>query len=236
MSSQTDRVISIVDAARLIFRTRNPTDEHIHRVYKQMKSRTLAVHDASGPPLKWSTTEEAVADFLAANKIEQTLGHPAIAAAKQRAKWTSNVGVSALPPNYEEESATLREMYHGIWKEYFMAVILRRRAAHHSKNFRRAVVVGQAIWLVGMLGVFFGTFRLGFQSTPPERLAIERWIDVNTDEYRVTRWYPSKALDGGMHVRVEYRYQKDSRRSIHTDRTFSVQGDAVSEVSDDTGE
>jgi hypothetical protein len=232
MSSTTDRVISIIDAARLIFRTRNPTDEQIHRVYKQMKSRSLAVHDVSGPPLKWTTTEEAVADFLAANKIDQTLGHPAIAAAKQRAKWTSKDTPSVLPPNYEEESATLREMYHGIWKEYFMAVILRRRAAHHSKKFRGAVVVGQVVLLIGMLGLFVGMFRLAFLPMPPEQLAIQHWLAENTDEYRVTRWHPSKEVDGGMLVRVEYRYQKDSRRSIHTDRTFSVQGDVVTEVPD----
>jgi hypothetical protein len=236
MSSKTDRIISIVDAARLIFRTRNPTDEQIHRVYTQMKSRALAVHDSSGPPLKWLTTEEAVADFLAANKIEQTLGHPAIAAAKQRAKWTSKDAPSSLPPNYEEESEMLREVYHGIWKEYFLAVILRRRAAHHSKKFRRTVVVGQAVLLVGMLGRFFGTFRLAFQPTPPERLVIERWIDENTDDYSITRWHSSKSLGGAVVVRVEYRYQKDSRRSIHTDRTFSVQGEVVTEVSDDAGE
>ena len=54
----------------------------------------------------------------------------------------------------------------------------------------------------------------------------------NTDDYAVTRWHPTETDPDGakMRVRVQYRYKKDSPRWIHTDRTFQVAENHVTEL------
>lgn len=232
MATSSDRPISMIDAARLIFRTRTPSDKQVHRIYQLMKAGALTVRNFAGPPLKWTTTEAAVADFLAAGQVHRTLGHPAVEAAKKRAALQATESPTQLPANYEEESVKLRGVYQSIWRDYFLAVMLRRRTAHRSRTFQRAVVAGQVILLLTMIVTFIGGFRYTFLPAPPEHLAIEHWIELNTDEFHVSKWHPTvPASDGdGSVVRVEYRYQKESQRWIYTDRTFRVCGDEVTEI------
>jgi hypothetical protein len=125
-------------------------------------------------------------------------------------------------------------VYRGIWRDYFLAVMLRRRIAHRSVVFHRAVLAGQIVVLLSIVVLAFGLSR-SIKPTPPERSAIERFLVVQTDSFHIERWHPSRtSADGtGLLVEVEYRYTKDSRRVVHTRRTFRVAGDEVSEVSDE---
>ena len=68
----SERVLSIVEATRLIYRTRTPTDQQIHRIYEQMKAGLLRTHQRGGSPLRWTTTEDALAEFLG-TKVGPTL-------------------------------------------------------------------------------------------------------------------------------------------------------------------
>jgi hypothetical protein len=233
MSISSERSVSIIDAARFIYRTRSPSDRQVHCVYQQMKAGTLRVRHYAGPPLKWTTTEEALAEFLAASQLERSLGHQAVEAAKKRSTiGNADEHTAQLPHHYEEESEKLRDVYQGIWRDYFLALLLRRRMVHRSVAFHRAVIGGQVMLLVALVATFIGGIRFTFEHTPPEHTAIERWLGENTDEHQVTRWHaPEAAPDGnGSIIRVQYRYQKDSRRSIYTDRTFQVAGDEVTEL------
>ena len=72
-------------------------------------------------------------------------------------------------------------------------------------------------------------------TAPPEQQAVEGWIAEHTDAYTVTRWLPTQPdpVGLGLIVSVEYRYRRNSPRWIHTERTFLVDGNSVSEVVDD---
>lgn len=234
MTTSSDRVLSIVDAARVIYRTRSPSDKQVHRVYEQMKIGTLKVRDYGGPPLKWTTTEEALAEFLAANQVERAKAQQAIQDAIRRSREGADEKPIARTTDDANEMEKLRDVYRHIWRDYFLAVMLRRRVQHRSKTFHRAVVGGQMLLLVVLVGTFIGGVRLTFRPTPPEHKAVERWLADNTDEYKVTRWHPIEpAVNGeGAVVRVEYRYFKDSRRAIYTDRIFRVIADDVTELTE----
>src|SRR5690349_18112696 len=69
MDTRSDCEVSIIDAARIIYHTRAPNDGQIHRVYALMKSGALRPNANAGPPLKWTTTELSLADFLAAHRV-----------------------------------------------------------------------------------------------------------------------------------------------------------------------
>src|SRR5690606_35933167 len=125
-------------------------------------------------------------------------------------------------------------VYHGIWREYFLAVMLRRRGRHQSRTFQRAVLAGQVGLLSLLLGVFLLTaMHLTRQTLSAEQRAVQSWIADQTDAYAIKRWYPP-VPDGApdtLLLRVEYRYQSGSKRWVHTNRTFRVTPDSVAELS-----
>lgn len=232
MAATQDRTISIVDAARLIFRTSTPSDKHVHRVYELMKIGAIKVRDHGGSPLKWTTTEVALAEFLASQReAHSNLVRASHRLAKPNAEMEPTGPLAALHED-DEEAEKLRDVYRGIWRDYFLAVMLRRRVSHRSHAFARWVVAGQVIVLLAMVGAFAGAFRIAWLPTPAEHIAIERWIDEHTDDHAVLRWFPAEedAMAEGAVVRVQYRYQKDSNRWIHTDRRFQVLADTVTEL------
>jgi hypothetical protein len=232
MLHSADKELSIVEAARVIFRTAVPSDEQIQRVYKRMKAGTIPVRAYGGDPLKWTTTETALADFLAAQMIRGPSGASRVSAPREHAHAAppANAGTSS---RRARQAKRLRGVYYGMWRDYFLAVMLRRRMAHRSAAFRRAVLAGQVGLLALFAGVLAGAVRLAREPIVPEHVAIERWIDERTDRHQVVRWHPAQlARDGnGVTIEVEYRYAKDSARTITTRRTFRVAGEQVEEVS-----
>jgi hypothetical protein len=232
MSVIHDRTVTIVDAARLIFRTSAPDDRQVHRVYELMKVGAIRVRDCGGSPLRWTTTEGALADFL----TSQREARMKVQRSSQRLR-KPNAGLGDEHPlaalhEDDEESDKLRGVYRNIWRDYFLAVMLRRRVGHRTHLFARWVVVGQVVVLLTLIGTFAGVVRLTWNPKPAEHAAIECWIAENTDDFGVTRWFPFEEVAdvAGTVVRVQYRYQKESRRWIHTDRRFQVLGDTVTEL------
>jgi hypothetical protein len=233
MAANAEHVISIVEAARLIFRTSTPSDGQIHRIYELMKSGALQVHAFRGSPLRWTTTEEALAEFLAAHRVQQVKSSHAA-----HVEVAEKPALQADPPpprkaNDADETDLLLDVYRGIWRDYFRAVFLRRHAEHRSRAFARAVTAGQALVLLAFVTLAACSVRWAVVLVPPEQKAVERWLKAETDDYAVTRWYPPEPVEGGqiVEVRVEYRYVKDSHRWIHTDRTFRVADGVAAEVS-----
>lgn len=220
--------MSVVQAARTLFRTRTPSDEQVHRVFRLMKSGALAVRDASGAPLAWTTTESALADFLAENETRRA----GTAQAKESSSRRTAGAAGKVAAVYPDQGDKLREVYHEIWRDYFLAVMFRRRTANRTVFFRRAVLAGQVVLLATMVVAIVTCIRgMGAWNEPPERQHVKRWIEQNTDEFSIKRWLASTPADaGGVLVEVEYRYQKESPRWVHTSRTFHVAGEAVEEV------
>ncbi len=261
MSGVSHRPLSLVEVARLIFRTPHPSDQQIGRVFERMKAGALRVHHRGATPRDWTTTEESLAEFMANEMLKRQNAAPRAAtaarpAATPRTSFTATAsrvstsvvarqpaarqvphgrtaqGHVALPRAGADHD--MRGVYRGIWRDYFLAVMLRKRIAHRSVNFHRAVLAGQVGILLTIVGLVL-TVRHSFKRTPPERIAIKQYLAVNTDTFHVERWHPSQPdrSGDGLLVEVEYRYKKESNRAIHTRRTFRVLGDEVSEVADE---
>jgi len=261
MSGVGQKPLSLVEVARLLFRTPHPSDQQIGRVFERMKAGALRVHQRGATPRDWTTTEESLAEFMANEMLKRQNAAPrpvavARSAASARTGATGTVArgtASAATPQSKARpaahgrpakrsdkqqrasaAADMRGVYHGIWRDYFLAVMLRNRTAHRSVNFHRAVLAGQFGVLLTIVGLVLGMSR-SFEGTPPERIAIKHFLVSQTDTFQVERWHPSRATESGegLLVEVEYRYTKECTRAIHTRRTFRVVGDDVSEVADE---
>lgn len=220
MLGTSERPVSLIEATRTLFRTRTPSEAQIERVFRLMKSGALAAHDGGANRLRWTTTEAALAECLAKNQIRHTR-----TIAQDYASTTGD----------QEFPAAIERVYCNLWREYFLAVMFRRRVRRRAVAFRRAVLAGQVLLLLMMIATLVGTARqLAFFTSPPaEHVAIERWIEEQTDDFSITRWYPSRPSgDGqGVIVDVDYRYRKESPRWIHTNRSFVVEQESVAERS-----
>lgn len=263
MSGVSHRHLSLVEVARLIFRTAHPSDQQIGRVFERMKAGALRVHQRGATPRDWTTTEESLAEFMANEMLKRqntaprpvATAHTAATPRQGTTTTVSRVSKSVATANAQARPLPhgrtakghaallradagadhdMRGVYRGIWRDYFLAVMLRKRIAHRSVNFHRAVLAGQVVVLLTIVGLVLGV-RHSFARTPPERIAINRYLAGQTDTFHIERWHPSQATKPGegLLVEVEYRYTKESKRAIHTRRTFRVVGDEVSEVADE---
>lgn len=225
MSKSDGRPLSIAQAAKIIFHTDSPTDQHIGRVYQRMKAGAIRVHDRARAPRDWTTTERAVADFLASESMRHTHPH----SARQR----PSQGSSAANHNAIGRPV-MSGVYRSILTEYFLALMLRQRMHHRSLAFRRAVVAGQVLLLSASLAIIVSTIRWASVPSAPERIAVEKHLRLNNDRCWITRWYPSQpsADDHSVLVEVEYRYTHDSPRVISTRRQFQYDGHTVREVTE----
>ncbi|MGD9645790.1 MAG: hypothetical protein AB7U73_08765 [Pirellulales bacterium] len=249
MSSTPRRSLSVVEAARLLFRTPTPDDQQIGRVFERMKSGALRVHQRGRNPREWTTTEESLAEFMANEMLKRQRAAGSTARAPRRVEARS-VGTAPVRPSTNARAPArrpslnprkpnaaaddMRGVYRGIWRDYFMAVMLRKRMAHRSVAFHRAVLAGQVAMLLAIVGLAVGTWQ-SLAPTPAEHQSIKRHLAEATDTFRVERWHPGRVTDDGsaLLVEVEYRYTKESPRVIHTRRTFRVSGEEVSEVTED---
>lgn len=219
MSSLSGRRVSLTQAAQVLYCTRAPSDEQLHRVTQLMKAGELPPREQRGSPLSWETTDTAVAEFMARSHMKHAIASPKTV----RAKIASQ----------KENLTELHGVYRSLWQDYFMSVFLRRRMSHRSAMFHRAVTGGQVLMLLSIL-VLLSTAVDQLQQfrAPPEHDSIESWIQENTDAFSIKQWHPTvpEPEGHGLLVRVEYRYRKESSRWVHTDRTFLVNGDEVEEV------
>jgi len=221
------RRLSIADAACVLYRTDSPSDEQIGRVFERMKAGAIEVVDRDCAPRDWLTTEQSLADFVAATMVRRQTPkrgtQPSVAATLA----TQRPAVAGRG----RDAGQLATMYHSIWRDAFLAVLLRKRLAHRSHAFHRAALCAQIVLLLMLVGTVFGAVRWTVAPVVPEHRAIEAWIDAETDTHSVVRWHPPQAAEGGgTLIEVEYRYTKDTTRVITTRRTFQVRGDTVQEV------
>jgi hypothetical protein len=223
MTSSTDKTLSMIEAARLLYRAKSPTPAQVGHVQKLVKAGTLRAVNNRGAPSQWTTSESAIADFLAHQSAE-----------RQSAEQAAHTGDSMLAPSLAKSPADavrLQALYQGLWRDYFLAVLLRRRATHRSAAFQHAVLAGQVLLLLLLVGAMVLGVGLTATFDSPEQVAIERYLAENNDHYTIVRWHdPEPAEGGGTIVRVEYSYRKESVRPVVTDRRFLVQGDSVTEI------
>ncbi len=130
----------------------------------------------------------------------------------------------------EPTASQVRQVYHDILKEYFQALILRRRTRHTTRRFGRAVLAGQVGLLLVFVAAVAGSVKPLFSNSPPEQAAIQQWLGEHAPGYKVTKWYPPEPDGEGVRVRVQYRYRTRQGKGIHTDRLFVIEDNHVTRV------
>lgn len=208
MTAQADRRISFRRAAEMIYRTSKPTPQQIQRVAELTAQGELS-GDSRG------TTADAVAAFITKISLQKQ----------------GSGGVARPGPRGQRQSDQMQHVYQETLKQYFLAVLLRRKVHNATRAFRRAVLAGQ-IALLAAVGLFvLLSIRTMFPPMSPERTAAVNWIEENTERHRIIKFHPTEFdNDGKAKLWVEYHYTTPQGRSVDTRREFTVAGGKVVSV------
>ncbi len=231
MTSQRGRRLTPLDVAEIWFGTRSPSADQLRKVLARMQSGALALTDASAPPARWTTTEQALATFLAARRASKD--------AVRRGNGAAGPSASDPVPTtladahlLHHKNSMLRGAYRNVWSDYFLAVMIRRRVPHASRAFGRAVIAGQLIVVAIIAFMVVEATGAWAPGRPIEQQLVDDHLTTQHDWHQVEQWHPpEKDNEGRQVVRVEYRYRDgDSSRVVSTDRRFTVGTDHVTEV------
>lgn len=223
--------LGVREAAQLIYQTSQPTPTQIHRVRARLKSGALkGTLDNKGC---WTTTSEQVARYLAEQSVYQEIAKRDAVSKTRRLRQMDQSGPGTLD---RAAARRLSSAYRDVLRDYFLALIMRRKMRDRSQWFQRCVLAGQAIIVLALFLRAATAFRASFGMASPERALVERWIaETAGSRYQIIRWYPVEAsADGaGVIVPVEYRYFRKGGKPIETDRRFLVVGDEVRQLDSD---
>ena len=227
--TDTGRRLSIDEAAQLIYHTRQPTQVQLDKVRLKLLKGILRGNSRGS----W-VASESVAAYMAARVVTGQ----ANLQGKNSAEQGNTEGINRAGPSAMSDRRQSRELsrtYRSSLRDYFAAVIRRRRPEHATAAFDRAVLIGQiAFVVVPLLFAVISYSRL--TAPPPERAAVKQWIAKNHKEYQVVEWFPPhpQADGAGSSIRVKYRYFTKFRKAIVTERTFIVRdGHAALDASSD---
>jgi hypothetical protein len=203
----SSQVISVVEAARRIYNTAQPTPEQVGRTAKKIEAGTLA----RGPRGGMTTTVDAVAEFMAR---------------REAARAGAHLLQGGSPPGSEAvtHTATFSPFYRGVLKEYFLAVVLRRKIANRSPVFYRLVLAGQALLLAGLL-LLLATGAVATMRTavlPADQRAVQAWLQTKYSDCEVDEF---QTLPNSK-VRARFHY-KVNRRVIRSELSFTVKDGQV---------
>ena len=227
MTIPKDKTLTLIEVARLVFRTKSPSEAQVARVQKLLQSGLVRECQCAGPPAQWTTTTAGLADYLA----QESLKRQAAKQATDSGKPSPTQSLFDGSVQEEQNTTQLKSLYKGLWSEYFLTVFMQRKAVNRSANFKRAVLAGQIMLLLGLIFAMVAGVRRTAEAVPPQRAAVQRWIEANTEKYSIRAWHPPiPATNGeGVVLRVEYSYQSpDSSKPVLTDRSFLVIDDEAS--------
>ncbi len=169
---------------------------------------------SSSAKSQWTTTAGAIAQYMAEASLPNSAG-------------PNSAGPNRGPARLG--GAELNGIYRDMLKDYFLAVVFRRKQRRASKQFRRAVVVGQVLTLLMLAAVTAFSVLPLLAGPAVEHTAIEAWIQQNAGRFTIINWHPAElAADGrGVRVRVRYRYTTAHGKLVTSERLFLVRGGRV---------
>jgi hypothetical protein len=222
VTTRADQRISFKQAAALIYRAASPSPDQVRRVAE------LVAHGELDGTTR-GTTMDAVAAFMANSSIDRAAGV---------VKSAPHAGMRAANADHAKHREPLDRVYRETLKDYFLALIFRRKVSRASKTFQRAVLAGQIFILLLIAAAVVFTSRTVFTPLSPERAAVVRWLQETYPEHRVNQWHsPAAGGDGQVRMRVEFRYVPPGRRGVDTVRVFTVvDGQVVSVDSEIDGD
>lgn len=220
MSSPADeQVLGPVEAARLIFNTREPTAEQIVKVRGEMKRGTLHRSRQGG----LTTTPEAVASYFATRAAADLVSHSSVAPARP----SSVDGVTGA----KEDAAVAGSVYQTMLKDYFLGIFLQRQSRQYPDIFQRAVLAGQIFFVLGILAIVIwvacdagGMLSLG---KSPQQQAVEAWIEEKHGPFEIVS---IQAGPEETDLDVKFSYRAQSGKRIETRRVFRIVDGNVSLV------
>jgi hypothetical protein len=208
MHESSSHILSAVAAARRIYNTPQPSAEQVGRVVEKMRSGALKQSEQGGA----TTTVDALADYMARRELARNAKHQ-----RQRQPDEQTPLDGAVP---------VAHVYEGLLKNYFLAVLLRRKTSRDSKAFQRVVLATQlAILCCGLLAIGGVAVRLTQASRErPEQRAIAAWLAKHYADPKVTEVRP--LADAAHAFRVQFNYRVNNRR-IYSNLRITLQGEQV---------
>jgi hypothetical protein len=220
MPSTSSRILTLPEAAQMICRTKTPTADDLSYLRRELETGSL--QGKRKGTNQWVISTDQVAEYLAKRAMLTRTRY-----AQDRASVAGKATIRTV--SVARGSSELCDVYHNIFKDYFLAVMLRRKVDRASRTFGRLVLMGQILLLLALMFGTVAAMRATFLTPhPPERQAVEAWIARQTSKYTIERWFPTETPDDDdedfVSVRVQYRYFTSGGKSIDSDRTFRVEG------------
>ncbi|MGE0606463.1 MAG: hypothetical protein AB7O62_04990 [Pirellulales bacterium] len=194
MDNQISPELSAHDAARIIYNTPRPTPQQVG----QVRLRLVQGHLKPGRGGTSTTTAAAIAEYMTTVAVgkQQKLSH-------------------------EED---LKGVYRDLFRDYFMAVVSRRRITGRSPMFQHAVLIGQVATILFAAAALWWIYRHSIVPIPPEQKIVRAAIEEQYGSVKFHEWFPTvpAANQQGEQVRVQFTYFSSSRKAIRTVRTYQV--------------
>ena len=233
MAKQGSDQLTLAKAARIVFRTGNPSEYQIAFLEKAIAKGVLVASRRAGSNGACLVSTEALSDFLASKAC--------VTARKQssrhhrgqehgKSKPASTRGDRFL----ESKQPDLQDTVFDTSREVILAVLMRRSMRMRSSRFRAAVVGVQVI--IVCLVAFLSFWALGplWVSLPVEQKAVIAWLDQEyPDGYRVLEWGKVKELADPetVQMRLDFSYRRSTSRGwVKTDRIITLVNNQVRNV------
>jgi hypothetical protein len=117
--------------AQIFYRTNSPDEDQIENISLWMRTGVI-------PSRNGTTTESELANFMANSKQQQLK--------KKQGRDRESKIAGKSPSDLGE--LEFSDIYRDFWKDYFLAMLLRRRSASQTTAFRYAVLGGQVALLL----------------------------------------------------------------------------------------
>jgi hypothetical protein len=219
MQTTQVHVLSAVEAARRIYNTPSPTAEQVGRVVQKIADGRLKRSPRGGP----TTTAESVAEYLARKETAHANQHRGSGGLPGR-----QLPPAALAHVYDP----LQPLVKGLLRDYFLAVVLRRKVNNRSGLFHGAVIATQAMLLVLMIAsIWFVTDRaVRSQNASPEKRAVQAWLvqkyeNADLKSIEVISRQP-------LRVKARFNYYVNGRK-IESLQFLTLDGDRVIGIATD---
>jgi hypothetical protein len=193
MSEQPAAVLSAVEAARRIYNTPAPTPEQVGRTVEKIELGHLTRSPKGGT----TTTALAIAEYLA-----RRAAHNAARGRGGSRSWPADLET----PVSVSSPATFAGFYRELLKDYFLAVVMRRRITHRSLAFQRFAVGSQVALLVMAVALLAGISTAAVRSrlVPPDHRTVKAWVAAKHADAKIHAIHKLEAPAGSYRVNFQY--------------------------------
>jgi hypothetical protein len=229
------RTLTPLEVAQTYYATPKPSGDQLRRIYARLKSGAIELNDPQAPPGRWTTTEASLARFLATRQAKQEAARHGVCVSREERSAISDTNTATSSMLLQRSDTVLRDIYTNAWRDYFAAVMFRRRLSKGSRTFERAVLAGQFMVVVIIAIMTMSAFKVFAPGTPHERRMVAAHLAAKHAWHEVDQWHAAHTDSSGrLLLRVQYRYRDGSiGKVVQTDRTYVVTAEGASELPSD---